>query len=219
MKPALFAFALAAAFSATSAQAMQSVNLLTNGSFETPAQAAIGNYFFNTGSIDITGWTVVGGQTQLSYHSTCTDGNQCIDLTGIVGYDKGLQSDAVATVIGTTYQLSFDLGNVDYPGFYSSTVSVSINNGAATLFTNVFNYDPSGFEWERKSFSWLADAASAQITILGAANGSLSNDQGILLDNVAFTAAPVPEPETYALLLAGLGLVGFAVRRRSAPAL
>ena len=28
------------------------------------------------------------------------------------------------------------------------------------------------------------------------------------------TAAPVPEPETYAMLLAGLGLVGWAVRRR-----
>lgn len=35
----------------------------------------------------------------------------------------------------------------------------------------------------------------------------------------AFTAslnvAPVPEPETYAMLLAGLGLVGVAVRRRT----
>lgn len=28
------------------------------------------------------------------------------------------------------------------------------------------------------------------------------------------TAAPVPEPETYALMLAGLGLVGFAAKRR-----
>jgi hypothetical protein len=35
--------------------------------------------------------------------------------------------------------------------------------------------------------------------------------------NLNFTAtatAPVPEPETYALMLAGLGLVGFQVRRR-----
>ncbi len=216
MKPALLAFALAAAFSATSAQATPAANLLTNGSFETPAQAAPGNYFFDSGSTDITGWTVVGGQTQLSYHSTCTDGNQCIDLTGIYGYDKGLRSDAVATVIGATYLLTFDLGNVDQTGFGSSTVSVSINNGAATLLTNVINSDPSGFEWENKSFSWVADASSATITILGAANGSLSNDAGILLDNVAFTAAPVPEPETYALMLIGIGLVGFAARRRAA---
>lgn len=31
---------------------------------------------------------------------------------------------------------------------------------------------------------------------------------------VSSTLAPVPEPETYALLLAGLGAVGFMVRRR-----
>jgi len=30
--------------------------------------------------------------------------------------------------------------------------------------------------------------------------------------------APVPEPETYAMLLAGLGLVGAMVRRRRAAA-
>ncbi|RPI47354.1 MAG: PEP-CTERM sorting domain-containing protein [Betaproteobacteria bacterium] len=30
----------------------------------------------------------------------------------------------------------------------------------------------------------------------------------------AFTLAPVPEPETYALMLAGLGMVGWMSRRR-----
>jgi len=34
----------------------------------------------------------------------------------------------------------------------------------------------------------------------------------LVFDNV--TLAPIPEPETYALMLAGLGLVGFAARRR-----
>ncbi len=32
--------------------------------------------------------------------------------------------------------------------------------------------------------------------------------------SVAMQALPVPEPETYAMLLAGLGLVGFSARRR-----
>jgi hypothetical protein len=36
---------------------------------------------------------------------------------------------------------------------------------------------------------------------------------GLLLDNVSVAVA-IPEPETYALLLAGLGLLGFAARRR-----
>ncbi|MDE2000500.1 MAG: PEP-CTERM sorting domain-containing protein, partial [Burkholderiales bacterium] len=29
-----------------------------------------------------------------------------------------------------------------------------------------------------------------------------------------FTVTPVPEPETYALLLAGMGVVGLALRRK-----
>ncbi|CDG82731.1 PEP-CTERM sorting domain-containing protein [Janthinobacterium agaricidamnosum] len=39
--------------------------------------------------------------------------------------------------------------------------------------------------------------------------------------NMAYTAnitAAVPEPETYGMLLAGLGLIGFAVRRKARPA-
>jgi hypothetical protein len=33
-------------------------------------------------------------------------------------------------------------------------------------------------------------------------------------ESQVITAAPVPEPESYAMLLAGLGLVGWAARRR-----
>lgn len=41
-------------------------------------------------------------------------------------------------------------------------------------------------------------------------------DHGLAIDNVSFsvTAAAVPEPGTYAMLLAGLGAVGFIARRR-----
>ena len=43
------------------------------------------------------------------------------------------------------------------------------------------------------------------------------NNQNYLLqgiDNVSLTVTPVPEPKTYALMVAGLGLIRFAVRRR-----
>lgn len=43
-------------------------------------------------------------------------------------------------------------------------------------------------------------------TVWGPATGSLSN----------LTVTPVPEPETYALMLVGLGLVGYAARRDGA---
>ena len=43
-----------------------------------------------------------------------------------------------------------------------------------------------------------------------------SHNQPALLNNTAVLITAVPEPETYALMLAGLGLVGFAARRRAA---
>lgn len=50
----------------------------------------------------------------------------------------------------------------------------------------------------------LRNADIAYITITG---------DGVVMDNFAYTA-PVPEPESWAMLLAGLGLVGFTLRSR-----
>ena len=45
---------------------------------------------------------------------------------------------------------------------------------------------------------------------------SVNNERWSVIDNTSVTsfAAPVPEPETYAMLLAGLGAIGFMSRRR-----
>ncbi len=51
--------------------------------------------------------------------------------------------------------------------------------------------------------------------------GGTSGDEGVLIGTIDTSLyrynnlAPVPEPETWAMLLAGLGLVGFAARRRA----
>jgi PEP-CTERM motif len=47
-------------------------------------------------------------------------------------------------------------------------------------------------------------------------NNDTGNDHGLAIDNFSLSAAvaAVPEPESYAMLLAGLGVLGFAARRR-----
>ena len=45
-------------------------------------------------------------------------------------------------------------------------------------------------------------------------NNDNGNDHGLAIDNLTFSVTAVPEPGTYALLLAGLGVVGFLARRR-----
>ena len=42
----------------------------------------------------------------------------------------------------------------------------------------------------------------------------VAEDSGTPNSRLFVLTAPVPEPETYALLLAGLGLLGFMARRR-----
>ena len=75
-------------------------------------------------------------------------------------------------------------------------------------------------------FSGRASTASGGFSVLTVSNASLTlqaqdgtavvfgQPQNIL--EFSFTAAAVPEPETWALLMAGLGLVGYAARRRAA---
>lgn len=57
-----------------------------------------------------------------------------------------------------------------------------------------------------------SDTANIRSVVFTNAPGKYGD--GIVLDDIRF-AQPVPEPETYALMLVGLGLVGFAARRMS----
>jgi hypothetical protein len=60
------------------------------------------------------------------------------------------------------------------------------------------------------SYSGLADPGTYSLKVFGHANSSFG---GAYV--VAFQAAPVPEPGEWAMILAGLGIVGVMARRRS----
>lgn len=92
------------------------------------------------------------------------------------------------------------------------------------------NYSPSGlndqtgtFEGTIQHFNLGTFSVSAQVDFSALAGNPVfygfTAGNGLATDGHLVTSAmPVPEPETYALLLAGLGLIGFAARRRKQQA-
>ena len=97
----------------------------------------------------------------------------------------------------------------------SAQVSLWGNNGGNVQFTftrgvsNVTSFDLSSYA------TALADIGGTSFTKVGIGGlGQLGASKGFDLDAVSIS--PVPEPEAYAMLMAGLGLIGFMVRRRNA---
>lgn len=204
-------------------------NLLINGGFESPS---VGNSYvlYGNGSTAITGWTVVdpanaGGvaiQPSSQFASlgvVAQEGLQFVDLTGVNGQGKGLQSDAVSTVIGQKYRLSFELGEFwvrNYGSFGTAAVDVSINGVSQGSFINAVNLTAPGTDWQLETLDFVATSSSTRVKFVNLVGPSYSN-LGTGLDAVSLqqVSAPVPEPSILALMLAGMGFCAVAARSRA----
>lgn len=121
-------------------------------------------------------------------------GNGCVNI-----------ADAAASEMA---HLWYDeLGNIPYN---ENTAAGGLTNTGP--FTNI----QSNIYWYDTEYAPNTNAA----WIFGAGNGTMYVDLKALPGALAWAVRPgqsvsaVPEPETYAMLLAGLGLLGFTARRR-----
>jgi len=113
---------------------------------------------------------------------------------------------------GISVELSSDNGasGDDYlDTVFDDAAATSITSGIAP-----FNQEPA-YRPEQPLASFQGTSAMGQWT-LRIADDTFFEGGELQAWSLTFVAAVIPEPQTYALLLAGLGLLGFIARRRGA---
>ncbi len=186
-----------------SAQASQSGNTLT---------------FSNLGYLASVTLPAGGGDGEASYKS---GGGMQLTL------DPGYQFTGISWSAQGTYRVQLPeiyshvsyahaLTDIRYGGGYAQPADFGLNLEAnfATNGSGVYNVSQNMGNFQYASNEWgnaLRYATFGRVEAIGpGASASITHDSV----SFTFNVTAVPEPETYAMLLAGLGLMGFVARRR-----
>ena len=157
---------------------------VSNGSFESGTFTTNPFDTLTVGATDLTGWTVDSGSIDwIGSYWRAAEGLRSIDLNG---FDSGTISQTLATTIGNTYIVTFDLsGNpVGDPTLKTLTFGAS---GAAT---NTYTFDTAvaantldAMKWAEHTYSFLATSSSSVLTF----TSTIAGAYGPALDNVIVT--------------------------------
>lgn len=175
-----------------------------------PVQAATTIFADNFDSYSVglnatpTDWTVNLGTVDIignSYFDFIPGSGNYIDLDGSTN-NAGVLTHSFSALAGQQYQLSFDLAGNHRD---SNTEHVTVLFG-----TSLQTYSlPVNAGWTHYVLNFTPLLSGTRYMSFAAWGG---DNKGMLLDNV--TVMAVPEPETYAMMMAGLGMVGLMARRR-----
>ncbi len=199
---------------------------------ETFEAAQASNASVPAGPIAGTGFELLAGTAWIAPANTLTHGNVLDLASGVyastwsdvteLGYTTVQTISSFDLLAGYTYTLSFDYsrqafsaGNGPFP------TSLTASLGA---FSQTFS-DVAGFYygegWSTATLTWTQGLTQLGEHIVFTASGPRGYS-GMDIDNVAMAGlppvvtAPVPEPETWAMMVAGLAMIGRLVRRRRA---
>jgi hypothetical protein len=155
----------------------------------------------------VNGWTVTNGTVDVigtGFFDLYPGQGNYVDLDGSMG-DAGVFGRSLSLTGGETYTASFLLGGSQRGDTNIVNVMFGTTMSSFTLLSN----DPLG----ARSIAFTPGSTGSYVLSFANVGG---DNLGAILDDVAVrgAVAAIPEPETYALMLAGLGAVGFIARRR-----
>ena len=182
--------------------------IVVDGTFDNPSG---GSSFttYGTGTVaglDFSSWHVGTGTVDLigGYWQNPGGVGGSVDLDGNA---PGSISQNLTLGAGT-YQLTFDLSGNPDGGDATKSLAVSVGSASQNFsFTTGSN--------TKSSMNYLSETltfTTSGNTTLTFASTDTSGPYGAVIGNVSVTA--VPEPATAGLALLGLGVLGFAARRR-----
>jgi hypothetical protein len=184
-----------------SAAALAATPTIDNGSFETTTVGS-GYWYGNAAS----GWSFLDGAgvtaNGTAWNGAASDGAYFAFLQNTASITQTFTSTVAAS-----YTFDFDLAlRAGYAA--GQVVAVSLDGVELGQYT-------ASLGWSSTTVSaYNIGAGSHTLSFAGITTNA--GDTSAFLDNVAMSVSAVPEADTYAMLLAGLGVVGFVARRRKA---
>ena len=181
-----------------------SVGALALAAAATPSTAAelVTNGGFETG--DFTGWTLGGNTGFTGVNSASAHSGNYGAYFGSVG-STGTLSQLLNTVAGQTYTVSYWLANLGGP---TDSFEASIGGNVLQTFSN-----SNAFQYFNFSFTAPVSGSPSLLQFTFRQDPSYWHIDDI---SVLGERGGVPEPATWAMMILGLGAVGWAMRRRRA---
>ena len=218
----LLALAVTMGLMAAHAQAQSGPNLIANGSFEAPSNVDITGYCYGS-ACGVSDWTLVdpthGGAVLIGANNADWGTPSSLPNANLIDGDHVLGLQANGATLSQTLTLGagvYELSWVDANrSNYGSSQSYQVSFNGVQLGTDFSTVRNSATGWQAHSLSFtLAQGATADLSFQGLS----AQDATSFIDNVSLkqtgVVAAVPEPQTYALMAACLGVLGLSMRKR-----